>query len=190
MQIILLRRVEKLGQMGDLVAVKPGFARNFLLPKGYAVRASKENLAEFEAKRAQLEAENLKHKQDAEKVAAKMNGLSIIMIRAAGESGHLYGSIRPQDVAEQVTKEGFTINRTQVLLDQPIKELGLHKVRIALHPEVTEWITVNVALSEEEAKLQAEGKLARGEKEESRAQAAPRPAKAPKAEEEEASAEE
>ncbi len=189
MQIILLRRVEKLGQMGDVVAVKPGFARNFLLPKGYAVRASKENLAEFEAKRAQLEAENLKHKQDAEKVAAKMNGLSIVIIRAAGESGHLYGSIRPQDVAEQVTKEGFTINRTQVLLDQPIKELGLHKVRIALHPEVAEWITVNVALSEEEAKLQAEGKLARGEKEEVRPEA-PKAAKTPKAEEEEVPSEE
>lgn len=164
MQIILLRRVEKLGQMGDVVTVKPGFARNFLLPKGYAIRASKENLTAFETKRTQLETENLKHKQEAEKVAAKMNGLSIVIIRAAGESGHLYGSIRPQDIAEEVTKAGFTMNRSQVLLDQPIKELGLHKVRIALHPEVTEWITVNVALSEEEAKLQAEGKLARGEK--------------------------
>jgi large subunit ribosomal protein L9 len=159
MDVILLQRIESLGQMGDVVKVKPGFARNYLLPEKKAMRATKENLAFFEKQRAQLEAQNLKLRTDAEAVAAKMGDkFAVVIIRQAGETGMLYGSVSNRDVAEAVTQAGVTVARTQVLLDQPIKALGLFKTRVALHPEVTIAITVNVAQSPEEAKLQAEGK--------------------------------
>ncbi len=162
MDVILLQRIESLGQMGDVVKVKPGYARNYLLPEKKALRATKANREYFDKQRAQLEAQNLKAKGEAEAVAAKMGDtFSVIVIRSAGETGQLYGSVATRDVAEAVTKAGVTINRAQVLLVQPIKELGLFKTRIALHPEVSVTITVNVAQSEEEAKLQAEGKAVR-----------------------------
>ena len=162
MDVILLQRIESLGQMGDVVKVKPGYARNYLLPEKKALRATKANREYFDKQRAQLEAQNLKAKGEAEAVAAKMGDtFSVIVIRSAGETGQLYGSVATRDVAEAVTKAGVTINRSQVLLVQPIKELGLFKTRIALPPEVSVTITVNVAQSEEEAKLQAEGKAVR-----------------------------
>jgi large subunit ribosomal protein L9 len=162
MDVILLQRIESLGQMGDVVKVKPGYARNYLLPEKKALRATKANREYFDKQRAQLEAQNLKAKGEAEAVAAKMGDtFSVVVIRSAGESGQLYGSVATRDVAEAVTKAGVTINRSQVLLVQPIKELGLFKTRVALHPEVSVTITVNVAQSEEEAKLQAEGKAVR-----------------------------
>jgi large subunit ribosomal protein L9 len=162
MDVILLQRIESLGQMGDVVKVKPGYARNYLLPEKKALRATKANREYFDKQRAQLEAQNLKAKGEAEAVAAKMGDtFAVVIIRSAGESGQLYGSVATRDVAEAVTKAGVTINRSQVLLVQPIKELGLFKTRLALHPEVSVTITVNVAQSEEEAKLQAEGKAVR-----------------------------
>ncbi len=162
MDVILLQRIESLGQMGDVVKVKPGYARNYLLPEKKALRATKANREYFDKQRAQLEANNLKAKGEAEAVAAKMGDtFSVVIIRSAGETGQLYGSVATRDVAEAVTKAGVTIGRAQVLLVQPIKELGLFKTRIALHPEVSLTITVNVAQSEEEAKLQAEGKAVR-----------------------------
>ncbi len=162
MDVILLQRIESLGQMGDVVKVKPGYARNYLLPEKKALRATKANREYFDKQRAQLEAQNLKAKGEAEAVAAKMGDtFSVVIIRSAGESGQLYGSVATRDVAEAVTKAGVTIGRAQVLLVQPIKELGLFKTRLALHPEVAVTITVNVAQSEEEAKLQAEGKAVR-----------------------------
>jgi len=156
MEIILLQRVEKLGQMGDVVNVKDGYARNFLLPQGKALRANASNKKVFETRRAQLEAENLERRQEAEQVAEKMDGLTVTLIRSAGETGHLYGSVSGRDLAAVVTEEGFTISRSQVILDKPIKLLGLHPVRVRLHPEVDLMITVNVARSEEEAELQKE----------------------------------
>jgi large subunit ribosomal protein L9 len=161
MEIILLERIEALGQMGEVVKVKPGFARNFLLPQKKALRATKDNLAYFEKQRAQLEAQNLKHRKDAESVAGKLEGLQVVILRQAGESGQLYGSVATRDVAEAVTKAGFTVDRRQVLLDQPIKTLGIVKTRVALHPEVIVGISVNVAQSEEEAAMQAAGKSPR-----------------------------
>jgi large subunit ribosomal protein L9 len=158
MEVILLERIESLGQMGDVVKVKPGFARNFLLPQRKAMRATKENLAHFEKQRTQLEAQNLQRRQDAEKVSARMAELSVIVIRQAGETGQLYGSVTSRDIAEAVTAAGFTVGRSQVLLQQPIKSLGVHATRVALHPEVVISVKVNVAQSEEEAKMQAEGK--------------------------------
>lgn len=162
MEIILMQRVEKLGQMGDVVAVKPGYARNYLLPQGIAVRANKENLAKFEAERAQLEAANLERRKEAEAVAAKMEGLSVIMIRAASESGQLYGSVTSRDIAEAVSEAGFTVSRGQVVVDRPVKTLGVFGFRVRLHPEVDVTVTVNVAQSEEEAQAQAD-RVARGE---------------------------
>lgn len=156
MEIILLQRVEKLGQMGDIVKVKDGYARNFLLPTGKALRANNTNKKVFEARRAQLEADNLERRQEAQQVGEKMEGLIVTLIRAAGETGHLYGSVSSRDLAEIVTAEGFTIGRSQVILDKPIKILGLHPVRVKLHPEVDVMITVNVARSEEEAAVQLE----------------------------------
>ena len=150
MQVILLERVEKLGQMGDVVTVKPGFARNFLLPKGKALRASAANLKRFETERAQLEARNLEMKSEAGSVAEKLEGQSFVAIRQAGDSGQLYGS-------DLLTENGFSIARGQVVLDRPIKVLGLHDVRVALHPEVTIEVIVNVARTEEEAERQARG---------------------------------
>lgn len=157
MQVILLERIERLGQMGDIVAVKPGFARNFLLPKGKALRASKANMTHFESQRAQLEARNLELKGEAGGVADKLGGQSFIVIRQAGEGGQLYGSVSSRDLAEVVSEGGFSLSRNQVILDRPIKMLGLHEVRVSLHPEVITMVTVNVARSEEEAERQARG---------------------------------
>ena len=151
MQIILLERVEKLGQMGDLVNVKPGYARNYLLPQGKALRANKANLERFESERAQREADNLEQRKDAEVEATKMNGLAVNMVRAASEMGQLFGSVTSRDIAEAVTGAGFTITRDQVVLDKAIKTLGLTDVRIRLHPEVSVEIVVNIARTLEEA---------------------------------------
>lgn len=156
MQVILLERIEKLGQMGDVVKVKPGFARNYLLPQGKARRATAENLKLFEQQRAQLEAENLKQRDEAQKVAGKLEGLTVVLIRQAGESGQLYGSVNARDLAEAVTTAGFTVTRNQIVMDNVIKALGLHSVRVRLHPEVTAKITANVARSEAEAERLAE----------------------------------
>lgn len=155
--LILLERVEKLGQMGQVVKVRPGYARNYLLPQKKAMRATKENLAYFETQRAQLEATNLQRKSEAGEVAAKMEGLSVVLIRQAGESGQLYGSVAARDIADAVTRAGFTVEKRQIVLDRPIKTLGLHPVRVMLHPEVGVTVTVNVAQSEEGARMQAAG---------------------------------
>ena len=157
MQVILLERIGRLGQMGDVVKVRDGFARNFLLPQGKALRATKENMSRFEGDRAQLEASNLHRKQEAEAVAKKLNGLSFVVLRQAGDSGQLYGSVSTRDIADSVTAGGFTIDRVQVLLDRPIKNLGLHGVRVSLHPEVEIKVAVNVARTGEEAERQAAG---------------------------------
>jgi len=151
MEIILLERVENLGQMGDLVTVKPGYARNFLLPKGKAIRATAENRAKFDADRAHLEAENLAKRGEAEKVAEKMEGLTVQLIRAASEMGQLYGSATSRDIAEAITNAGFTVAKTQVDLNNAIKTLGLFEVRVVLHPEVSLDVTVNIARSADEA---------------------------------------
>ncbi len=158
MEIVLLQRIEKLGQMGDVVSVKDGYARNFLLPLGKALRATKSNLVRFETERAQLEVRNLEQRGEAEAAAAKLNGQQFVIIRQASEAGSLYGSVTSRDVAEIATEGGFTIERGQVVLDRPVKELGLHPVRVVLHPEVAATISVNVARSKEEATLQATGK--------------------------------
>ncbi len=156
MEVILLERIEKLGQMGDVVTVKPGFARNFLLPQKKALRASDENRSYFESQRTQLEAENLERRKDAEVVASKIEALKIVLIRQAGDSGQLYGSVSARDLADTVSESGVTIARGQVMLDRPIKELGLHPVRVLLHPEVQVEVTANVARNEDEAELQRE----------------------------------
>ncbi|MES1990166.1 MAG: 50S ribosomal protein L9 [Pseudomonadota bacterium] len=157
MQVVLLERVEKLGQMGEIVKVKDGYARNFLLPRKKALRATKENMVRFEEQRAQLEARNLELRSEAEKVQAKIEGLTITVLRQAGDTGQLYGSVTTRDVADGTTAAGFSVNRNQVALEHPIKNIGLHKVRIALHPEVTTIVTVNVARTDEEAVRQAAG---------------------------------
>jgi large subunit ribosomal protein L9 len=158
MEVVLLQRVEKLGQMGEVVLVKDGYARNYLLPQRKALRATKANLARFETERAQLEARNLELRGEAQKVADKLDGQQFVVIRQASESGSLYGSVTVRDVAEVATAGGFSVERGQVVLDRPVKELGLHPVRIVLHPEVSATISVNVARSDEEAKVQATGK--------------------------------
>lgn len=157
MQVILLERIAKLGQMGDVVKVKDGFARNFLLPKQKALRATPDNMARFENEKAQLEAKNLERKTEAEAVGEKLNGEAFVIIRSAGETGQLYGSVATRDIAEQITNGGFTIERNQVTLNKPIKTIGLHDVDVVLHPEVTVSVQVNVARSDEEAVLQAKG---------------------------------
>lgn len=156
-ELILLERVEKLGQMGQRVKVKPGFARNYLLPQKKALRATKENLAYFETQRAQLEANNLQRRAEAAEIGAKLEGLTVVLVRQAGESGQLYGSVSARDIAEAVTSSGFTIERSQVVLDRPIKNLGMHQLRVVLHPEVSVTVTANVAQSVEEAAMQARG---------------------------------
>ncbi|UWQ15562.1 50S ribosomal protein L9 [Aliiroseovarius sp. M344] len=158
MQVILLERVAKLGQMGDVVDVKPGFARNFLLPQGKALSASQANIASFEAQKAQLEANNLETKKEAEALAAKLDGQQFIVIRSASDAGALYGSVTPRDAADVATEGGFTVDKKQVALKAPIKYLGLHTVHVILHPEVDVEIELNVARSAEEAELQASGK--------------------------------
>ena len=161
MDVVLLERVEKLGQMGDVVTVKDGYARNFLLPQSKALRATKSNLAHFETQRAQLEARNLELKKEAEAVAEKLDGQQFIVIRSASEAGSLYGSVTPRDVADAATEGGFSVDRRQVVLARPVKELGLHAISVVLHPEVSAEISINVARSEEEAELQASGKSIR-----------------------------
>jgi large subunit ribosomal protein L9 len=155
--LILLERVEKLGQMGQVVKVKPGYARNYLLPQKKALRATKENLAFFESRRVQLEAVNLERRGEASEIGGRLEGLQVVIIRQAGESGQLYGSVTARDIAKAVTAAGFTIEKRQVVLDRPIKTTGLHAVRIALHPEVSVSVTANVAQSAEEAELRAKG---------------------------------
>ena len=157
MQVILLERVAKLGQMGEVVDVKPGYARNFLLPQGKALSASKANIEAFEAQKAQLEARNLETRKEAEALADKLNGQQFIIIRSASDAGALYGSVTTRDAAEAATEAGFSVDRKQVVL-APIKELGLHSVQVVLHPEVDATIELNVARSTEEAELQASGK--------------------------------
>jgi len=155
--LILMQRVDKLGQMGDRVTVKPGYARNFLLPQGRAVRANKDNLAKFEANRAQLEAQNIKRRGEAERLAERVENMSVVIIRQAGESGGLYGSVSGRDIADACKEGGLTLTRQQVLLDEPIKTLGLKTIRVELHPEVVIPVIVNVARSVEEAARQARG---------------------------------
>lgn len=156
MQVILLERVEKLGQMGDLVTVKPGYARNFLLPQKKAMRASEENIKFFETQKAQLEAANLKAKEEAEAVASKLEGTKVAIIRQAGDMGQLYGSVSTRDIASGITEAGFTVSRQQIILDRALKTIGLHDVAVKLHPEVIVSVVVNIARTEEEAKVQAE----------------------------------
>ncbi len=157
MEVILLERIARLGQIGDTVKVKDGFARNYLLPKGKALRANEANKKKFESQRAQLEARNLERKSEAEKVAEKLDGKSFVIVRSAGETGQLYGSVSTRDIAELVTAEGFSIARNQVELNHPIKTIGLSNVAIALHPEVEVTITLNIARTAEEAERQAAG---------------------------------
>lgn len=157
MEVILLERVAKLGQMGDTVRVKDGFARNFLLPRGKALRATKDNKERFETERAQLEARNLERRTEAKGVADKLDGQSFVVIRQAGETGVLYGSVSTRDLAETMTENGFTVDRNQIAINQPIKTIGLHNVPVALHPEVEVHVTINVARSPEEAERQARG---------------------------------
>jgi len=156
-ELILMQRVEKLGQMGEVVRVKPGYARNFLLPQKKAIRASAANRERFEQQRAQLEAQNLKRRDEAERLAERIDRLTVVVIRQAGESGSLYGSVSVRDIAEACGVAGLTINRSQVVLNNPIKTLGLTPVRVILHPEVSLSVTVNVARSPEEAEKQARG---------------------------------
>lgn len=167
--LILLQRVEKLGQMGDRVKVKPGYARNYLLPQKKALRASKENQARFEEQRLQLEAQNLKRREEAERVAERVSGMSVVIIRQAGESGSLYGSVSARDISDATTAAGLTVDRQQVVLEHPIKTLGLARVRVALHPEVSIPVIVNVARSPEEAERQSRGERVGAEAEEEEA---------------------
>jgi large subunit ribosomal protein L9 len=156
-ELILLQRVEHLGQMGEIVKVKPGYARNFLLPQQKAIRANKANRERFEQQRAQLEAQNIKRREEAERVAERVGGLTVVVIRQAGESGSLYGSVSARDISDATTAAGLSITRSQVVLGHPIKSLGLTQVQVVLHPEVSIPITVNVARSAEEAERQARG---------------------------------
>ncbi|MBM3601476.1 MAG: 50S ribosomal protein L9 [Alphaproteobacteria bacterium] len=155
MDVILLERVEKLGHLGQVVKVKPGYARNYLLPQKKALRATKENLAYFESRRSQIEADNLERRSEAESIAGKLDGLSVVLIRTAGDTGQLYGSVTTRDIATEVSNAGFRIERRQVPLDKPIKEIGVFSVKVALHPEVAVTIKLNVARSPEEAEIQA-----------------------------------
>lgn len=157
MHVILLERIGHLGQMGDVVNVKNGYARNYLLPQKKAMRATQENIAYFETKRVQLEADNLEHKKEADSVAEKLAGKSFVAIRQAGDTGQLYGSVSTRDISEAITNGGFSIARRQVILKKPIKELGLHQVALQLHPEVTVNVLINVARTEDEAERQERG---------------------------------
>ncbi|EJF85683.1 50S ribosomal protein L9 [Candidatus Bartonella washoeensis] len=157
MDIILLERVPRLGQMGDIVSVKDGYARNFLLPQGKALRANQANKKHFETQRAQLEARNLERKSEAQKIAEKLDSQSFIVVRSAGETGQLYGSVSTRDISEIITNEGFSISRNQIELNHPIKTIGLHTITLSLHPEVQISVIINVARSVSEAQRQAEG---------------------------------
>ena len=162
MQVILLERIEKLGQMGDVVDVKPGYARNFLMPKGKALRATKDNLEQFEQRRGQLEATNIEQRSEAEALSEGLEGFACILLRQASDSAQLYGSVTARDIAQAISDSGVTVHRTQVMLDRPIKMLGIHTVRVALHPEVIIDTEVNVARTAEEAEAQTAA-AARGE---------------------------
>jgi large subunit ribosomal protein L9 len=177
--LILLERIEHLGQMGQIVKVKPGYARNFLLPQKKAMRATKDNLAYFATQRVQLEAQNLKRKGESEDVGKKLEGLRVVLIRQAGESGQLYGSVAARDISDAVSAAGFTVDRQQVILDRPIKTLGLHPIRVALHPEVSVTVIANVAQSEEGAKMQAAGINPLEIRDEDDAEEAPEPEQEP-----------
>lgn len=157
MEVILLERVAKLGQMGEVVRVKDGFARNFLLPAGKALRATKENKTRFESMKTQLEARNLELKNEATKVGAKLNGLEVVLVRQAGETGQLYGSVSTRDLADALTEAGFSVVRSQLVLNHPIKTIGMHTVPVTLHPEVEVTIKANIARSAEEATRQSRG---------------------------------
>jgi large subunit ribosomal protein L9 len=157
MQVILLERVEKLGQIGDVVRVKDGFARNFLLPKKKALRATKANRDYFETQKIHLEARNLERKGEADQVAKKLNGQTFVLLRQAGDRGQLYGSVSPRDIADVISAGGFSISRTQVPLDKAIKTIGLFPLAVVLHPEVKVSVTINVARTEDEAERQARG---------------------------------
>jgi large subunit ribosomal protein L9 len=157
MEVILLERIARLGQMGETVRVKDGYARNFLLPKGKALRANEANKKKFESQRAQLEARNIERKSEAQQVAEKLDGKSFVAIRSAGETGQLYGSVSTRDIAELLTADGFSVSRNQIELNQPIKTIGLTNVAIALHPEVEVTITLNIARTADEAERQAKG---------------------------------
>lgn len=161
MEVILLERIERLGQMGDVVTVKPGYARNYLLPQKKALRATETNRTRFESERTQLEAQNLERKSEADAVSAKLDGVSVTLIGAASDSGQLYGSVTARDIATSLTEAGYTVSRDQVLMERPVKTLGIFDFRIRLHPEVTSTVSINVAKSEEEAEAQAD-RVARG----------------------------
>ena len=164
MQVILLERVEKLGQMGDEVKVKDGFARNFLLPKKKALRATKANREYFQTQKTQLEARNLERKSEAQKIAEKLEGKTFMLLRQAGDRGQLYGSVSPRDISDIITAGGFSVGRTQVTLDKPIKSIGLVPLTVVLHPEVRVGVTINVARTEDEAERQARGEDVLAEK--------------------------
>jgi large subunit ribosomal protein L9 len=157
MQVVLLERVEKLGQIGDVVKVKDGFARNYLLPKKKALRATKANLAYFDTQRVQLEARNLELRKEAEQIGGKLKGKTFVLLRQAGDRGQLYGSVSPRDIADVVSAGGFSIARTQVPIDKAIKHIGMHEISVVLHPEVRVPVTINVARTEDEAERQARG---------------------------------
>jgi large subunit ribosomal protein L9 len=174
MEVILLERVARLGQIGDTVKVKDGFARNFLLPNGKALRATEANKKKFEGMKAQIQAQNLERKNEAEAVAKKVDGKSVILVRQAGETGQLYGSVSTRDIADALTKDGTTVERRQIVLNAPIKTIGLHVLPVLLHPEVEVKITVNVARTPDEAERQARGEdlsVAKTDQEEAQAQA-------------------
>ena len=164
MQVILLERVEKLGQMGDEVRVKDGFARNYLLPQKKALRANKTNREYFQTQKAQLEARNLERKSEAQKIAEKLEGKTFMLLRQAGDRGQLYGSVSPRDISDIITAGGFSVSRTQVTLDKPIKSIGLVPLTVVLHPEVRVGVTINVARTEDEAERQARGEDVLAEK--------------------------
>jgi large subunit ribosomal protein L9 len=172
MEVILLERVAKLGQMGEVVRVKDGFARNFLLPQGKALRATKDNRTKYEGMKAQLEARNLELKKDADSVGSKLNGKSFIVVRQASDVGQLFGSVSARDIADLVTKDGFSVARSQIALQAPIKVIGMHKVPVALHPEVEVAIILNVARNADEAERQARGENVTQRREETDAEEA------------------
>ena len=183
MEVILLERIERLGQMGDVVNVKNGYARNYLLPQKKALRKTKDNMAVFEAKRKEYEAHNLKMKQDAEALAKKMEGLSVIIVRQAAETGQLYGSVTMRDICEVIRDAGYHVERSQINLNQPFKNLGIFDVKVSLHPDVVQTVRVNIARSEEEAKRANQKKTKKTEKTEKKVEeAAEEPAEEPKAE--------
>lgn len=157
MEVILLQRVDKLGQMGEIVTVKPGYARNHLIPKGFADRATQERIAHFETMKKQFEADNIKKLDEAKTIGTKMEGLIIEFIRPAGDTGNLYGSIRRKDIAQAVSEAGFSISKNQVQIPEPVKSIGVHSISIELHPELSTSIVLNIAMTSEEAKLQLTG---------------------------------